>query len=73
MRAALGAAARNPVFANLLMIFLIVGGLATLVGMTRVSLGRGTLRFGPPRTVRFEYDAETVEYELTNPSGFRRL
>jgi len=43
-----------------------------LIGMTRVSLGRGTLRFGPPRTVRFEYDAETVEYELT-ASGFRRV
>ena len=44
-----------------------------LIGMARVSLGRGTLRFGPPRTVRFEYDTTTIEYELTTPSGFRRL
>jgi len=44
-----------------------------LIGMTRVSLGRGTFRFGPPRTVRFEYDAERIEYDLPPTGGFRRV
>jgi len=44
-----------------------------LIGMTRVSLGGGTLRFGPPRTVRFGYSTNTVEYELTTSYTFRRL
>lgn len=41
-----------------------------LAGMTRASLGRGTLAFGPPGTVRFEHAGGRVEYYLEDGGAF---
>jgi len=41
------------------------------IGMARVTLGRGTLRFGGENEVRIESEAGTVVYELSG-GGFRR-
>ena len=35
-----------------------------LMGMTRTSLGRGTLALGEPGRVRFEHDGRITVYEL---------
>lgn len=41
------------------------------VGMTRATLGRGTLRFGPANRVRLQHDTSVVEYELAEDSFAR--
>jgi len=42
-----------------------------LMGMTRASLGRGTLELGPCGRLRFDHDGRATVYELTG-SGFTR-